>query len=179
MAPHITIGKKIFDLEFEQDSNTEQSLAKVFRILLGEKVEDKHGNMLQLKSGADKIKFLNALTKNYQFNVMIRENNIMKKSELREIIKEEIQKLNEKDMTGMKYAVVLKGGSIGEKNIRSLRDLKGQKVVDTKRVYDSYEEAVKSKKSYNKMLSPGEKQYYGLLYIVAGVQDGIFTGKGK
>jgi DNA polymerase II large subunit len=92
MAPHITMGKDIFDLEFEQDSSTEKSLAKVFRILMGEKMKDKYDNVIQLKSNGDKIKFLTALEKNYQFKTMVKEAK-MKKSELRRMIQEEV--LNE------------------------------------------------------------------------------------
>ena len=99
------------------------------------------------------------------------------KTQLRQIIREEIQKLNEDE--DKKYAVVLKGGSIGEKNIRNLRDLKGQPVLDTKHIYDTYEKAMSNRKIMNKYLSPGEKKYYGLLYIVAGIVNGKFTGKGK
>jgi len=103
------------------------------------------------------------------------------KNELNKMINESVQtKLNEAEkILANSWAVVLKGGLIGEKSIRNVRALKGLPVVDTKHTYQTYEEAVNYKKQMNKLLSPGEKKYYGLLYIVAGIKDGIFTGKGK
>ena len=88
MAPHIEYGKDIFDLEFEQDSSKEKSLAKVFRVLSGEKMTDKHGNTIQLK-GSSRTMFLDALNKNYQFTTLIKEHG-MRKSELRKQIRQMI-----------------------------------------------------------------------------------------
>lgn len=78
---------------------------------------------------------------------------------------------------GQQYAVVLKGGSIGEKTIRGVRDLKGNKVSDYEKLYDDIIDAKANAKDRNKRLSLGEKKYYGLIYIVAKVKDGVFTGK--
>jgi len=98
------------------------------------------------------------------------------------MIKEILEKLNfsentESDLTGTKYTVVLLGGSIGEKPIRSVRELKGKEVINKEKVFDTPEEAKKYAKQMNKYLSPGEKKYYGLKYVVAEIKDGIFTGK--
>jgi hypothetical protein len=81
------------------------------------------------------------------------------------------------DEDGFEYAVALKGGSIGEKNIRSARDLKGMEVKDTASVEKSKADAKETAKRRNKMLSPGEKKYYGLRYIVVQIKDGKYTGK--
>tara|TARA_B100000809_G_scaffold145865_1_gene143430 strand:+ start:204 stop:578 length:375 start_codon:yes stop_codon:yes gene_type:complete len=81
---------------------------------------------------------------------------------------------------GMKYDVVLKGGSIGERRISGLSQLKGKTPLrPSSKLYDTYERAVKARKFMNSDLSVGEKKYYGLLYIIAGVKDGKYTGKGR
>jgi hypothetical protein len=98
MAPHLKLGKEIFDLEFEQDSSKEKSLAKVFRLLNGEKMTDKHGTTLQLKSSSDKFKVLDALYKNYQFKTIIKERQKMRKSELRKLITEIIKEDAKEDL---------------------------------------------------------------------------------
>lgn len=73
------------------------------------------------------------------------------------------------------YAVILLGGSIGSlKSIRSLRELSGEKY---KAEILSKEDAILKAKRMNAMLSPGEKKYYGLKYVIAEVINGIFTGK--
>lgn len=78
---------------------------------------------------------------------------------------------------GFQYATALKGGSIGEKNIHSARDLKGMPVKGNTSVKSTREEAKEEAKRRNKMLSPGEKKYYGLKYIVVQVKDSKYTGK--
>lgn len=85
------------------------------------------------------------------------------------ILKEAI--LNE----NVQYAKVLIGGSIGERALRSIRDLKNQP-INREQIFDSKEEAKESAKRSNKNLSPGEKSYYGLKWVVAEVVDGVFTG---
>ena len=78
---------------------------------------------------------------------------------------------------GFQYATALKGGSIGEKNIHSARDLKGMSVKGNASVKNSKAESKEDAKRKNKALSPGEKKYYGLRYIVVQVKDGKYTGK--
>ena len=85
--------------------------------------------------------------------------------------------LEAKEEDGFQYATALKGGSIGERKISSARDLKGQPVKGNTSVKSTKEEAKEEAKRRNKMLSPGEKSYYGLRYIVVQVQDGKYTGK--
>lgn len=75
-----------------------------------------------------------------------------------------------------KYAVVLLGGSIGSKPIRSTRELKGMEVIDPNSV-SSKEKAKENAKKMNSYLSPGEKKYYGLKYVVAEVENGKYTGR--
>jgi len=78
---------------------------------------------------------------------------------------------------GEEYTVVLLGGSIGEKPIRTLSQLKGDKVIDTSKIYTDKDEAKKQAKQMNKYLSPGEKKYYRLKYTVATIVNGVYTGK--
>lgn len=87
-------------------------------------------------------------------------------------------KVEEAEAEDMKYVVVMLGGSIGEKSVRSKRDLKG-KNIDKKihTLYDSKEEAEIVKKRMNSHLSPGEKKYYGINYTVAKVINNKFTGE--
>ncbi len=80
-----------------------------------------------------------------------------------------------KEDKGIMYAKVLLGGSIGERSISNIRQLKGEK--QTGQIFSSKEEALVSAKQSNKNLSPGEKQYYNLKWVVAEIEDGFFTGK--
>jgi hypothetical protein len=63
---------------------------------------------------------------------------------------------------GIKHGVFLKGGSIGNKSDPS----KPVKIHDTK------EDAHAHAKRMNKILSPGEKKYYGLKYTVRQIEEG-------
>ena len=84
----------------------------------------------------------------------------------------------EEAMTAEGYAVMRIGGSIGEKTIRSVRDLKGETVDPKEKTYTDKQTAKDTVKRMNKLLSPGEKKYYGIRYITAEIQAGKFTGKG-
>lgn len=81
-------------------------------------------------------------------------------------------------MISQGWAVMRVGGSIGEKTIRSVRDLKGEKVDPKEKTYTDKQTAKDTVKRMNKLLSPGEKKYYGIRYITAEIQAGKFTGKG-
>lgn len=83
----------------------------------------------------------------------------------------------DEDNSSEKYSVVLLGGSIGDKRIRSIKQLKGESVIDTDSLYDSLNDAKAKAKRMNKILSPGDKKYYGLKYTIAKVVDGKYTGK--
>lgn len=86
-------------------------------------------------------------------------------------------KVEEAETEDIKYVVVMLGGSIGEKSVRSKRDLKGEKIdKEIHNLYDSREEAEIVKKRMNSHLSPGEKKYYGISYTVAEVINNKFTG---
>ena len=85
--------------------------------------------------------------------------------------------ITEETDDGFQYATALKGGSIGERSIKSASDLKGMPVKGNTSVKANKAEAKDEAKRRNKMLSPGEKGYYGLKYIVVQVQDGKYTGK--
>jgi hypothetical protein len=76
------------------------------------------------------------------------------------------------------YDVVRIGGSIGEKTLHSKRELKGVrcKSKDTE-MYTDINLAKEMVKRLNKILSPGEKKYYGIKYVVAEVINGKYTGK--
>lgn len=84
--------------------------------------------------------------------------------------------LNESTSEEM-FDVVMMGGSIGDRGITSLRQIKGEKVKNPDGLYDTKEKAKDVAKRMNKGLSPGEKKYYGIKYKVATVVDGKYTGK--
>jgi hypothetical protein len=91
-------------------------------------------------------------------------------SKLREIIKEEIEMFNEEE-NNIQYTVVLFGGSIGDKPIRSIRDLIGKSIIDNKKIFNNIDDAKEKAKRMNKILSPGEKKYYRMKYKVVKVKD--------
>jgi len=97
---------------------------------------------------------------------------------IREILEKiKVSEGTEPDLSGIKYTVVLLGGSIGEKPIRSVKELEGKEVINKKKIFNIPEEAKKYARQMNKYLSPGEKKYYGLKYVAAELKDGVFTGK--
>jgi hypothetical protein len=83
--------------------------------------------------------------------------------------------LSESNESG--FQKVLLGGSIGERVIRNKRELKGKDAGDIFEIFSDKSEAKISAKNSNKGFSPGEKNYYGLKYVVAEVINGKFTGK--
>jgi hypothetical protein len=91
--------------------------------------------------------------------------------------------LNEGPRVAATYTTVMKGGSIGEKSVSDLAQLRGDKADKSKSYFEEYEDyadAQAEAKRKNKRLSPGEKKYYGIRYVVAGIDaDGNYTGKGK
>jgi hypothetical protein len=102
---------------------------------------------------------------------------IMKKSELRALIQECLVEEANKPVEGLQYAVVMQGGSIGEKRIDRYQDLNGIKVDSSTELFDKRADAMASAKEKTKRFSAGERKVYGLKYIAAGVVDGKFTGK--
>ena len=78
-------------------------------------------------------------------------------------------------LEGIQYTYVLFGGSIGDRIIRTLKILKGENVLGDN-VYNTKEEAQEKVKRMNKLLSPGEKKVYKLKYVVAELEDGVYTG---
>jgi len=70
------------------------------------------------------------------------------------------------------YAVVMIGGSAGEKRPQNKRGYKGLDASEEELF--SLDDAKKKAKRMNKLLSPGEKKHYGLRYIVIPVKNGIF-----
>ncbi len=87
------------------------------------------------------------------------------KSKLKEIIREEIQKLKEDKKLDLKkpYGVFLRGGSIGSGRGQYIDIKTKAKLVAT---YDNESEAKGRAKRSNGGLSPGEKKYYGMKYTV-------------
>lgn len=79
-----------------------------------------------------------------------------------------------KESENGKYAVVLLGGSIGEKRISKIQQLTNKDIMDEELF--SLDKAKEKAKRMNKLLSPGEKKYYGLKYVVAEVDNGKYTG---
>jgi hypothetical protein len=84
-------------------------------------------------------------------------------------------KLVEND--NIQYACVLLGGSIGNKSISNIKSLKDEEVMDLDRLFDSKEKAKEKVDRMNKILSPGEKKYYGMEYVIAEVINNKYTGK--
>jgi hypothetical protein len=67
-------------------------------------------------------------------------------------------------------------GAIGYSRARTKAELKGRTFNQDYKLY-TLEDAKTTKIRMNKILSPGEKSYYGLKYVVAEVVNGVFTGK--
>lgn len=68
------------------------------------------------------------------------------------------------------YAVMLTGGSIGEGRPKDAKGFVGQDVAADEDVV-TFEQGVEKVKRMNKMLSPGEKQYYKLKYVLVPVKN--------
>lgn len=103
-----------------------------------------------------------------------------KKEEMRGTVVKPVSEANKStgfQGDGFQYATVLKGGSIGGKNIRSPSDLKGMSVKGNKYIKASKAEAKVDAARLNKSLSPGEKDYYKMKYIVVQVREDKYTGK--
>ena len=73
------------------------------------------------------------------------------------------------------FDIVQIGGSIGERSVHSVRDLKGKPCSSP--LIEDPEKAKEALKRRNKGLSPGEKKYYGIKYKLAKVENGKYTGK--
>ena len=75
---------------------------------------------------------------------------------------------------GTDYAVMLTGGSIGDKS--RPRDAKGYVGMEVGKdeFLTSLDDAKAKAKRMNANLSPGEKSHYGLKYVVVPVKDGKF-----
>ena len=83
--------------------------------------------------------------------------------------------LNESLNEATEYAVMLTGGSIGDKpRPKDPRGYVGVEVSADERLY-SKDDAKETAKRMNKDLSPGEKRYYGLKYVVVPVANGKFV----
>ena len=87
-------------------------------------------------------------------------------------------KLFEQFITESKeYAVVLTGGSIGDKS--RPRNAKGYAGMDAGKedLYTLDKAKEKAKRMNTQVLTPGEKSHYGLKYIVVPVKDGKFIAE--
>ena len=72
------------------------------------------------------------------------------------------------------YAVMLTGGSIGDKSRpRDAKGYAGTEVAPDEELL-SQDKAKEKAKRMNANLSPGEKSHYGLKYIVVPAKDGKF-----
>lgn len=74
------------------------------------------------------------------------------------------------------YTIVLLGGSIEDKNVTSIGQLRGVAIKNDTKLFDDRKEAQNVAKRRNRILSPGDKKYYGLKYVVAEVINGKYTG---
>ena len=75
---------------------------------------------------------------------------------------------------GTDYAVMLIGGSIGDKpRPRDAKGYAGMEVGADEELL-SQDKAKEKAKRMNTNLSPGEKSYYGLKYVVVPTKDGKF-----
>ena len=77
----------------------------------------------------------------------------MKKSELKNIIQEVLNE--EENESTEKWGMFFKNGQIGTASSN-----------EPQRIFDNQEEAKLTVKRFNKMLSPGEKKYYGMKYYL-------------
>lgn len=84
-----------------------------------------------------------------------------RKSENNDIEKSEEEDLEKGGVGSGRHALYLRGGSIGEGGDRSKYHPAHGKLVD---IYEDAESAKTAAKNYNKILSPGEKKYYGMKY---------------
>ena len=63
------------------------------------------------------------------------------------------------------FTVVLVGGSVGERRVRSRTELRGKAPVEGTKIFDERKAATQVAARMNKTLSPGEKKYYGMKYV--------------
>jgi len=63
-APHITVGKKVIDLEFEVSKL--EGLKKIIKVLLNQPISDKYGTTIHLKTNSEIAEFKKNLIKNAQ-----------------------------------------------------------------------------------------------------------------
>jgi hypothetical protein len=93
------------------------------------------------------------------------------KSEL-DALKDSIQ---ESLMEGVDYAVMLTGGSIGDKpRPRDAKGFVGMDVARDEELFTLDKAKEKATRMNKTVLSPGEKKYYGLKYVVVPVKGGKF-----
>lgn len=97
------------------------------------------------------------------------------KKEVIDYLKKSGAEVNESDLyESLEYAVVLTGGSIGDKP--RPRDAKGYIGMDAgkEELYSLDKATEKAKRMNNNVLTPGERKHYGLKYIVVPVKAGKF-----
>ncbi len=90
---------------------------------------------------------------------------------------ERYKRVFKEEIEGIWYTVIRLGGSIGSKSIRDKKQLKNKKYEgDASNLFSTEQEALNKATRLNKSLSPGEKQYYKIKYVVAEIIDGKYTG---
>ena len=82
-----------------------------------------------------------------------------------------------KNYTVPHFAVVMLGGSIGERRLNDIRELKATPIKSGEQIFDTRDNAKEYAKRMNKTLSKGERQYYKLKYVIAEVINFKYTGK--
>jgi len=90
---------------------------------------------------------------------------------------ERYKRVFKEEIEGIWYTVIQLGGSIGSKSIRDKKQLKNKKYEgDASKLFSIEQEALNKATRLNKSLSPGEKQFYKIKYVVAEIIDGKYTG---
>ena len=68
-APHISVGDKVIDLEFEKDKN--EGIKKIIKAIMKQEITDKYNNKFKLTSDKEVTEFINKIMKNSQIKRLI------------------------------------------------------------------------------------------------------------
>ncbi len=63
-APHITVGEKVIDLEFEK--NKDRAIRNILKAIMREEITDKYGSKFKLSNDKEVNAFINKLMRNPQ-----------------------------------------------------------------------------------------------------------------
>lgn len=68
-APHIAVGDKVIDFEFEKDKIA--GLKKIIKAIMRQEISDKYGNKFKLTSDKEVEEFLEKIMRNPQIKRLI------------------------------------------------------------------------------------------------------------